>query len=327
MAQKTITIILILLVIGGLAWYVNKTYLNQTTAKPQAGISNPLIQDTNEGAAFVYLTSGNTKEIWLKDLSGKSKKIFTDADESEKLVKVSNLAKSNQTVLAITNKDAKATSGKLIMIHLSSGAKETLQNSFSSPLYWSITQDAGKIGYIKFSNIEDNYGYTFYAEQNTGSGQQKLFNSSSEIRSPAWNISGSKVAFATSSGTEGQIKIVNVSTRDVSSLKSFDGKIVDWLSWVSDETIVFSLRDIGSQNGIVESIEITNGKVSKIADYTGGEASYIYSSADEKSLCFLVAQYAEKIDDKTSGQIFIESLTDHSQKSIGKASQLLGWLE
>ncbi len=327
MAQKTITTILILLVIGGLAWYVNKTYLNQTASEPQAGTSNPLIQASGKDAAFVYLISGNAKEIWMKDLGGKLKKIFTDADESEKLIKVSNLAASNQKILAITNKDPKAGSGKLILINLGSGAKETLQSTFSRPLYWSITQDAEKIAYIKFSNTEENYGYTLYIEQNTGSDQQKLFNSSSEIRSPAWDTLGSKVAFAASSGTEGQIKIVNVSSKDVSTLKSFEGKIVDWLSWVSDRKIVFSLRNIGSHEGSLETIEIADDKMNKVADFSGGQANFIFSSADEKFLCFLVAQYNQSIDDKTNGQIFIENLKDSSQKAMGKAIQILGWLQ
>jgi len=330
MTQKTISLVsllLFLLVIGGLAWYINKTYLNQATTKPQTGISNSLINETSEGASLVYLTAGKTTEIWLKDQKGKTKKIFTDADEAEKLIKVSNLALSQPTVLAITNKDAKATTGKLVKIDLTKGTKETLQDTFSCPLYWSITQDAAKITYIKFSNLEENYGYTLYSEQSTGSGQRKLFNNSAEIRSPAWNPAGTKIAFATSSGTEGQIRIANVSHQEVSLLKSWADKIVDWVSWMSDDKLVFSLRDIGSHNGQIETIEIGNDQASKITDYTGGEASYIFASADEKFLGFLVAQYSQQIDDKTNGQIFMENLTDQSQKAIGKASQLLGWLQ
>ncbi len=323
MTQKTITIVLILIVIGGLAWYINKTYLKPTSEPSGAANSG---QEAQAADTLVYVVSGPTKAIWTRDQNGNLRKIFTDADEREKLVKISNVAAKAGEVLAITNRDTGASNGKLISIELATGSKTALQDNFASPRSWSLSGDGGKLAYVLFSNVEENYGYTLYSESVTGQERTKLFNSASEIKSPAWSPDQTKIAIAATEGTTGQLKLVDLATKSASDLKSFPNQIIDGVTWLSREKIAFSLRDIGADKGKIKVVDVTEKNLIQITDYTGGQISFIAASADENFLSFLVAQYGENFNDKTSGQILIENLTDQSEKAVGKGNQILGWL-
>lgn len=326
MAQKTITIILILVVIGGLAWFVNKNYLNQAT--PESSGTGGLGVRQNLGTdQLVYVVSGSVRAIWTRDQSGNLRKVFTDADEREKMLMISNVSQNTGDVLAITNQDTKAKTGKLIGIHLANGSKTVLQTSFGVPRSWSISPDGEKFAYVLFSNVEENYGYTLYTESKTGERRTKLFNSSEEIKSPVWSPDGTKIALATTEGTTGQIKTINVGSKDAATLQGFENQVVDGVDWLSPEEIVFSLRDINGDKGKIETVSLLDKNVSSITDFNGGQVSFLAASADGKFLGYLVAQYGENFQDTTSGQIFIENLADKTQKAITKGNLILGWLK
>jgi len=324
MSQRTITIVLILVVFGGLAWYINKNYLTPENSVSSFGNIGKSVVPQAGSDALVYVTTGNVREIWL--WQEKPRKIFTDSDEAEKIVKLSNLTAGSREVLVIVNKNPAANSGKLVVINLETGQKTTLLDEFSVPISWSVSPDGSKIALVKFSNIEEEYGYTLYLATREGKIEKKLFNSSSEIKSPSWNQLANQIAFTSTEGLESRLQVVDLSSNEISLIKSFSKETIDSLSF-QDRKIIFSRREVGAKKGEIDLIDQEAPTISKILDFQGGVVNFLYSGPDSRNFAYLIAQYGERLDDKTSGQIYLADIQTSEEKALAKGSQVLGWLK
>lgn len=331
MAQKIITVILALLIIGGLAWYFNKTYLQSSSGIGNEKIPQfkPSTSIENIKSGLVYTTKNEAQEIWQVNFKKESKKLFTDADEAEKMIKISNLAPFSKEVLAITSTDSGSFSGKLVAINLTTAKETVLQKTFALPTAWAISADSQKIVFVKFSNLEENYGYTLYSENRDGSNIRGLLRSDSEIKTPSWNKSATKIAYVKISGTTSVLGIFNIESGETDEIKNFENKNIDWLSWDGDppagDKIILSVRNLGdNQKGVIEIIGADGKNLEKIADFEGGIANFIFQESGW--LGYLIAQYeSDKINNMTKGQIYIENL--NGQKiPVQKGNQILGWL-
>ncbi|KKQ18224.1 MAG: Protein TolB [Berkelbacteria bacterium GW2011_GWA1_36_9] len=326
MAQKIITVILALAVIGGLAWYFNKTYLqpsesHSTEKVPQFKTSST---DENFKGKLIYATTGATKEIWAIDAKKESKKLFTDSDEAEKILEISNLASISNEILVITSTETSSSSGKLVAINLSSSKETVLQKPFSLPPAWTVSLDGQKIAYTRFSNIEENYGFTLYSSDRSGTNLRELIRSDQEIKVPVWNENATKIAFVKNVGSKSQLNVVDVNSLKEKEVKSFEGQIIDSLSFSGDK-LVFSVRDLSNKSsGTIKIIGSNGQNLEKMADFEGGVANFVYME-NSSWLGFLIAQYKDKINSSTTGQIYIENLKKLEKIPLAKGSQILGW--
>lgn len=328
MAQKIITVILGLIIVGGLAWYFNKNYLQPSTSQENQPSNSPgeSSQETEASTNLVYVSISDAKEIWRTNSQKESKKLFTDADEPEKIVKLSNMASSTGEVLGIVAADPHSFTGKLVVINLETAKQRVLQGSFTVPTVWNLSSDGKKLCFTRFSNLEENYGYTLYSEDVSGGSIRELARSESEIPTLAWNEFGTKIAFVKTSGTKTEINLVDINSAKTKVIVSFEGKIIDWLSWSKGDKLIFSLRKVGEENsGEIEIINSEGRNLEKIIDFEGGKAQFIY--LDDSWLGYLVAQYKEKINDTTAGQIYLYNLNKTQKIAVQKGAQILGWLK
>lgn len=327
MTQKVITVILGLIIIGGLAWYLNRNYL-QSSNKPgetQSFSHSPGANSSKKTSGnLVYTIFSNDKEIWMANSSLEKKKLFTDADETEKIIKLSNLATLSREVLAVTSTDENATSGKLVAINLDNAKKETLQSSFAVSSALSVSADGKDICYIKFSNVEENYGYTLYSQKRTGFNIRELARSDKEIRLPAWDKTGLKIAFIKISGVNSELMVSDKENSKTSTIANFDSQVVDWLSWGESDKIILSLRKIG-QNSSSEiiSIDPETKKDQKLIT-TDSIVNFVYLSRD--LWLSYIAQNTDKIDEQIVGQIYFQNLETDEKIPLQKGNQILGWL-
>lgn len=335
MAQKIITVFLVLICIGGLVYYfVN---FGRADRQPSPSQTNQLLKSQLTSQArqkLVFVVEENNykeiREVRLPAITNENsakeiKKLFTDSDEQEKLIKISNLAELSGEVLAITSPEPKAYAGTLVAIDLKSAQKTILQRNFAVPESLSITNDGKKIAFTKFSNIEENYGYSLLASERGGSNVRELKRSSSPIRLPCWSEESSKVAFLETSGTKSEITVVDVQTAESAVVADFEGKIIDWLSWSADG-LVYTLRDLNgvtaAQEGTIEIVSKNKNK-QKLADFSGGQANFVYLK--DGLLGYVIAQ-PHQGRDLTSGQIYIDNIGEGGIP-IQKGIQVLGWLE
>ncbi|MFA6493189.1 MAG: hypothetical protein WCV58_03565 [Patescibacteria group bacterium] len=327
MAQKTITVILVLIIIGGLAWYFNKTYLQPSTGHsleklPQ--FKNSPSNGENFEGKLIYTTKGAAREIWQVDVQKESKKLFTDADEAEKFIKVSNLAPYSKEIFVITSAEGSSLSGKLVSIDLVTAKENVLRKTFTVPLSWAVSQDGQKIVYTKFSNIEESYGYTLYLENRDGLNLRELTRNDSEIRLPAWNKDSTKIAFVQNSGVNSKLSVVNVDSTEVEEVKSFENQIIDSVSWSGDK-LILSVRSLdNTKEGMIEIINLNGKNLEKVTDYSGGVANFVFLDSSSW-LGYLIGQYQGNIDDSVTGQIYIKNLSDKAIP-VQKGNQVLGWL-
>lgn len=317
MNQKVFTIILVLTIIGGLAWYLDRNYL-QSENNPQSETPSPGSSSNSTGsqADLFYVTSGAAREIWRVDLEEGVRKIFTDADEREKIVKFSNLAASTGEVVAVT------ASNKLVKINLKNPKLEILQDSFSKPDTLSLSASGNQIVYTRFSNIEENYGYTLYQEDKTGQNKRTLLSSESTIFSPSISPDNTQIVFAATSGTEAELNLVDIESGDKRNLAKFAGQIIESVDWQNGR-IYFTTRGIAENSGIIYKIDPKGEKEEKITTFEGGTANFLSLFNDK--IAYLVGQYAGKLNDTTSGQIYVIDIPSLVKTPLKKGVQILGW--
>lgn len=330
MAQKIITIILVLLVVGGLAWYLDKTYLRSSRSPSnKLGETVPEYKSSSSNTRargnLLYLVSGNAKEIWQVDAKKATKRIFTDADETEKILKVSNLAPLTKEVMAITSPDKSSLVGKLVAINLASSKETVLAQSFILPSAWAVSSDGKKIAYSTFSNLEENYGYTLYSQARDGNNKREIANSSSEIKSPSWNEAGTKIVYVKTAGTKSEVEVSVLDTGRTETIKSFDEQLIDWVSWSADK-LVISIRSLNNnREGTVKIMNADGRNLEKITDFRGGIANFVYLE-NNTWLGYLIGQYEDKIDESVMGQIYLKNIAENEEIPIQKGNQILGWL-
>lgn len=331
MAQKVITIILVLIIIGGLAWYIDKIYLqpsksqeNLSKVPKYAATKLPGDLADQVQPELVYITDEDAKVIWAVGADKEGRRLFTDADETDKIIKVSNLASMSNEVLAVMSESSESNVGKLVAIDLNTQDDKILQSSFLVPDEWSVSSDGKKIIFVRFSNIEESYGYTLYSQERDGSNTRELVNSQKIIKNPVWNADGNKIAYITINETKTELNIFNLDRGSGEKIKDFDNVSVDNLSFTGDK-IILSVRDIDStDSGVIEIINQDGSNLEKITDYSGGIANFIYCY-DVAFLGYIVSQYESNPDDTTTGQIYIYKIKNEEKEPIQKGTQILGW--
>lgn len=330
MAQKIITIILGLGVVAALAWYINKHYIQPTSSGVNITVSassSPNTQvNASQAGTLVYVNIGAAKEIWTVDSSGKPKKFFTDTDEIDKIMAFSNVATDMGEVLVATSSDATKVGG-LEMINLSSAKTRKIRISFTVPEYLALSSDSSKFAYIRFSNVEASYGFTLYYESINNDQPTTVLTSDSEIITPAWSPSSTKITYAISDGTKTELSVYSLTSKKLEKIATLDGKVVDWVSWPEADKIIISTRKISDNNaGEIDGVNVSTGIPEKIVEFSGGRASFVYENKAAAKLAFIVAQYKNKIDMQTAGQVYVVNLSNKSKSTLEKANQILGWL-
>jgi len=330
MVQKIVTIILGLSVVAALGWYINKNYVQPASSgvdvKVNAAQSPAAGSSTSQEGTLVYASIGAAKEIRTADSQDRTKKIFTDTDETDKIAIFSNVASDTSEVLVGTTSDG-SKAGGLEVINLLTAKTRKVKTSFSLPDYLALAADSKKFVYIRFSNVEASYGYTLYLENMDDSQPITVVTTDSEIISPAFSPSSAKIAYAISDTTKTEISVYSLSTKKLEKIATLDGKVVDWLSWPEPSKIFISTRATGNNNaGQIEAVNTSSGTTEKIVEFSGGRASYIYANKAATKLAFIVAQYKNKVDPQTAGQIYIVNLISKDESTLEKANQILGWL-
>ena len=323
MTQKTLSIILGLVIVGILSWYINQSYLKSQekagTTPSFFGTSNSSLSSQQNSATSERLIFANFSRFvdvisWIKD---ESKKLFTDADESKKIIKLSNLATSGEFLAVFGSKEN--TSGELYLINLATSKKELLRKNFSLPNLWALSRDGQKIAIVRFSNLEESYGYTIYIEEITGGKIKKIFQSQTAINTISWDPSSAKIAFSYPNEEKLELAMSDISSNTTEGLKTLENKIVGSIYWGKD--IIFSSRAVNDQRGEINKLKMADKQIEKIVDFDNGGAYDLHLSLDTNYLSYLVAESAV-----SDGQIYILNLNNLTKIPIQKGSQILGWL-
>lgn len=312
-AQKVIAILFTLIVIGGLAWYFNNKYLNKSTVTSGAGSlaaqNNSGLGGSEEKPAIsaekiVFVASGQNKEIWRADASGKEQKLlFTDRDEDAKVAKFGNLAVLSAEVAAATDKK------QLVAIKTDgTGQKEVLIDSFGLPDWFALSPDGQTVCLVIFSNVEADYGYNLYQMSRSGKNLRKLANSQTEIKFPVWSRDSLKIYFVQTKDGKNEVAAVDVGSAKTETIYSAAGEIRA-LTFANGKLLAAMASQ--DKTKILDIAETTK----EILEIKGG-AGDPFISADSQAISYLVAN-----------TVYTNSVKGGNEQKIKAAEKILGWVK
>lgn len=327
MQSKIITIFLVLIIIGGLAWYFNKTYIDKESDNNQPLLPSESSDFGNwQNQKLVFATSSSVREIWQINEKKELKKLFTDGDENNKIIQISNIANSSNEVLLLMAPDKQNLTGKLVILNISDPKLKVLQEIFTKSDILAISNDGQKFAYTRFSNIDENYGFTIYLEDKSGPNKIALTRSETEILDAKFSDDNKNIAYITTGDSGVQLRTVNISSKEDKIIQSFSGKMIDSLAWADPSSWYLTLRDINAKNGKI--VKIDNDKnQNELTSFEGGVANFLTISSQSKIIAFLVAQYKGKIDQTTSGQVYSYNPDLNEKLALIKGVQILGWIK
>lgn len=323
MGQKIITIILGLFIVGAVAWYINTNYVEPTSGGRSSSGQKTKEDLAKTSSSLVYVTTGPATQIWSY-VDGKTKKLFTDVDESAKIQQVSNLASAVGKVVAVMSRDG--SSSKLVSIDLATAKVSTIKDSFAKSENLIFSRNGRYVGYVRFSNVEVNYGYTLYLEDLEADKITEVFHSETQLISPAFDPSANNLVYGTIENTAAKINKLNLKTKETTNIVSLNEKVLDWLSWPESDKIIYAMHKTGQvKSSEVDTCNSSGRNVERVVQTNGGLDNFAYLGSDN-ILGYLVAQYPSQVDAKTSGQMYFKDIKTDQSEAIGKATQILGWL-
>lgn len=327
--KKVFWALLLVVLIGLVGWYAfNLNTQSSTSSINNLGINPSTINDKGKDTSdkLIYCKhSANFKEIYKVDTNGENKKlIFTDKDESDKIVKFGGLAYLSKEILVLLGTE---NIGKLALINMD-GQKSVLIESFSANSF-SITPDGENIAYVSFSNTERDYGYSLNTMTKNGENRRKIVQTDNEITSVNWNKDSSRIFYvSTTKDNKSEIISLDTETGKLNSIYSSSAPLY-FLSNNDSGKITFSISTDNLNSGEIWKINSEGGEKQRLYYNKNALPAYGVYSSDELSLAFNLTTNNEnfsmaKEGELTSAQILKNELINI--KNIGNANEILGWL-
>ena len=232
---------------------------------------------TIDGDIFYLQRSTSATEIYKISVAGKIKqKIFTDIDESEKIISQGGLTADGQKILLWLAADKTATVGNLYLVKTDgSGQKEKALANFGASAGPVISPDGQKLAAIIFSNAERDFGFNLVVIKIDGSNKEAVYKSPTAIDGLRWNPAGDKLVFATTESGDYHLKSVELKDKAVTDLynsqksvirhpgpaaeKIYFSRLIDdkWrlfvVNWQGEKDEDLSQEAAGNQDGVLIS--------------------------------------------------------------------------
>lgn len=289
----------------------NSTETENTTA---------IINNNSESiAVLVSKSSSSGTDLYRTELnSGKSKIIFSDKDEPNKIKQLGNLTADGKNFLAVMGNN-------LYLISTDGKAnKKQITSNFSSTSNILIDPTRKLIAYTLFSNAEPDYGFSIYTMSIDGKNKHQIYKNSTEISNLAFSSNGNKIYFYQSTSGEkhtGEIKIVDISGKNPSTLKTFTNQRINDLKTSLNKLIYILAPNENPQNSEVYSASDRGTGDKQISKNQNQEISADITS-DNKHIAYI--EIATK-DDK-SGKLILVNNQNSEQKDLGAASKIIGFM-
>lgn len=327
--KKVLITIVVLVVIGGLAWYADRYFQKQNSSQvvPSATL-NKLVDEnktnTSTTEKIIYASNNDDKKsIIQSNISGEKTTLFTDQDEDLKIKQWGGLANLAGEFLLDVG------SGSLQTVKVGDiSKKEIVMEKFGIPATTLISPDGKQVAYVSFSNAEADYGFGLYKMTKSGENLRKLVHGEQEIKNLAWNQDSSKIVFSQAIKDKTEIKITDISNDQTQSILETN-QVVLGISVSSKNKIIFTIADpknlSNSEIDIIDFAGKNNQKIYSIKDKT---ALYPFVSSDFTYLAYLAVEAKDnKIDKDAEGEVTLIKIGTDGNKTIGNANRILGWLQ
>jgi hypothetical protein len=307
--------ILILVIIGLVAWYFNGNFFSGKTSKTTTETANTVNQTKLITGKLVFATlSGKDTTINALQSNGAVQKLFTDTASTQKITTIGALSQAPLEAPVIFNQNLLNT----VKLDGSAVKQSLAQFTLDTPDV-ALSPDGKLISYITFSNVEKEYGFTLRVTNLDGTNMQAVFRSPYLLSSPVWAGDQKSIYYVENDGTNisivknlistGQEQKIYTTADNIGSLRVLGDKIIfSQNPYEKNQSTIYLMTD--------------SGKPQKVLLETG----YIYYptiSPDGQSIAYLLSSDASA---QPSGDIRLTDISGGNIKTLFKGINILGWL-
>ena len=332
MFRKILLIIVGLIIVGGLAWFVDKNYFAKNISSKQKN-NEPASalklaqdnQDTSEKIIYV-LNKDGVKEIERANFKGEeAEKIYSDENEDLKIKKFGGYAYLPKEILVLIGQND-SFANKLAIIK-SDGSRDIIVESFGNPNRLTIAPDGKIIAYVFFSNVEADYGYSLFTMSRDGSNKRQIKRQDSEIKGLAFNKDASKIAFLSANQDgKSEIHLINLDSTGEQTIYSTE-QVISSISWSESNNLVVSAYLRAKNNGEVAIVNNKGKVLTKVITTKEGVPIFGNISADDQTIAFLEVKLKDgSIDESSGGQILTVRSSGKNLNKVADGLLNIGWL-
>jgi len=319
--------IIVILAVAGLINAKGGKFLTSVdkTSTNQGGgdfTTDELISNIPNQKLIYAIKSSKSSDIYSYSFSDKkSKKIFTDSDESEKIRSIGPVDNDGK-ILVYSGLVTNEFTGSLYLLNSDgSGKMEKIWNNFSSPQNPIISPDGKSICYTLFSNAEKDFGFKLIISALDGQNKKQIFTDATNIQAYAWSPNSNQIIY--SYGENNNISKIDANSLNEDKLINLNDQAINHLSWSLDNIIIASLMPKGNDSFNQADIFTIDKSTKKIISNTLLDDYPYYD--DSNNLAYINTDYSIKQNDQYKiGKINV-LLANGSTEVIGDANQIIGW--
>ncbi len=309
-------------IIVAFAFFLNKSTTNPSSGGQTQG-TNQTVEIKGESKLYYLSLKSGVREIDAYDpLTGKSKTIFTDGDEKEKIKNARSL--SAKGILVLMSTDQEESTGNLYLIDFN-GNKTKILDNFINPQPPVISPDGNKLLVVSFNNSEKEYGFHLQLMDIASKDKKELVTNKEGFSSYTFDNQGQSVVYSitTSQGS----KIFTVSASGGASKQIFTTpKQCYSLNWQGNE-IYFALAEAGPNTANTAQLYSLFEQGGQPKGVTQNDINDNYPAVSSSgTLAYFSKDFPEGLaDPRENGKIIVSDLSGNGAKEVGEGLYVIGW--
>jgi len=339
--------VLVLLLVGGLAYVVTQT--NRNTLPAQGGSDSSIVPEglpattdadttptptqattptvSSQMPSLLYLKSVATgAQLIKRDNAAKETVLFTDSDSKLKLSTVLGIV-DDKAVSILSDDDEQSQLAEILLD--GTGKTNILNANFGGIAGAALRETTKKVAFTVFDNSERNFGFTLTQEQFDGSGRTTIDQDTQGISLPIWSQSGTTLAYVKGQSTPDagqEIRNASDGSNPKTVYKLAKNTVVTDLVWLNDQALIYVVEPLGdaTQNKAKTMIlHIDSGEQKDLFDLPGKERSLAVSK-DGGWLAAITGDVDQS--GAGSGKLMLIELSSGKQTVLGSADSVGSWI-
>lgn len=312
-------------IVVAFAFFLNKSTTNNSSVGGQTQQENKTVETKNESKLYYFSSKSGVGEIDLYDpMTGKSKVVFTDSDEKEKIKNARSISTKGILVLMSNEAQSQGSMSNLYLIDFS-GKKTKVLDNFINPQPPVISPDGNKLLLVSFNNSEKEYGFHLQIMDIASSDKKDIVTSKEGFSSYIFDNRGQSIAYSITTAQGSEIFTVLASGGTPKQIFTTPKQCYS-LSWQGNE-IYFTLADAGPNMANTAEIYSLFEQGGQPKEITKNNVNDNYPEVSSSGgLSYFSKDFPEGLaDPRENGKIIVADLSNNGDKEVGQGLYVIGW--